>query len=103
MPMGMDFEHITAIEGASPAFVESMYENYQDDPSSVDESWRQYFDALEAMLGNLAVGKENGVDVAGIISEIDDILASENSEISIDKDKIVCSSEIISRKIEFLY
>ena len=54
MPMGMDFEHITTIEGASPAFVESMYENYQEDPSSVDESWRQYFDALEAGISSAA-------------------------------------------------
>lgn len=46
--MGADFDHMTAIEGASPAFVESMYENYSIDRSSVDESWQQYFDALEA-------------------------------------------------------
>lgn len=53
----MDFEHITAIEGASPAFIESMYENYQIDRSSVDESWQQYFDALEAGISSAAHGR----------------------------------------------
>jgi len=49
--MGADMDRIAALEGVSPQFVESLYEQYTADPSSVDEGWQQYFDALEAGVG----------------------------------------------------
>ncbi len=45
--MGADMDRIAALEGVSPQFVESLYEQYSADPSSVDQGWQQYFDALE--------------------------------------------------------
>lgn len=45
--MGADMDRIAALEGVSPQFVESLYEQYSADPSSVDEGWQNYFDALE--------------------------------------------------------
>jgi 2-oxoglutarate dehydrogenase E1 component len=32
---------------AHPAYIESMYKNYQQDPTSVDEGWRIFFDGFE--------------------------------------------------------
>ncbi len=46
--MGADMDRIAALEGVSPQFVESLYEQYVADPSSVDQGWQTYFDALEA-------------------------------------------------------
>ncbi len=46
--MGADMDRIAALEGVSPQFVESLYEQYSADPSSVDEGWQQCFDALES-------------------------------------------------------
>lgn len=46
--MGADMDRIAALEGVSPAFVESLYDRYQADPLSVDQGWRAYFESLEA-------------------------------------------------------
>jgi len=48
MPMGADLDHIAALEGVSPQFVESLYEQYVADPASVDQGWQDYFSTLEA-------------------------------------------------------
>ncbi|MFZ1749091.1 MAG: 2-oxoglutarate dehydrogenase E1 component, partial [Saprospiraceae bacterium] len=32
---------------AHPAYIESMYKNYQQDPASVDDGWRLFFDGFE--------------------------------------------------------
>lgn len=45
--MGADMDRIAALEGVSPQFVESLYQQYSADPTSVDEGWQNYFDALE--------------------------------------------------------
>jgi len=45
--MGRDHELPEALSGASSAFVESLYDRYLEDPTSVDESWRGYFERLE--------------------------------------------------------
>lgn len=47
MPMGADLDRIAALEGVSPQFVESLYEQYSADPLSVDQGWQDYFAALE--------------------------------------------------------
>lgn len=36
------------LTGTSSIYAEQMYELYQQDPHSVDASWKQYFDNLEA-------------------------------------------------------
>ncbi|TNE62497.1 MAG: 2-oxoglutarate dehydrogenase E1 component [Alphaproteobacteria bacterium] len=46
--MGADMDRIAALEGVSPQFVESLYEQYSANPGSVDEGWRDYFETLEA-------------------------------------------------------
>lgn len=45
--MGADLDNIAALEGVSPQFVESLYEQYVADPSSVDQGWQDYFEAME--------------------------------------------------------
>ncbi len=37
--------------GSNAPFVEELYENYLSDPGSVSESWREYFDNLQAQAG----------------------------------------------------
>ncbi|HRP97000.1 MAG TPA: 2-oxoglutarate dehydrogenase E1 component, partial [Rhodocyclaceae bacterium] len=37
--------------GSNAPFVEELYENYLADPASVSESWREYFDKLQAQAG----------------------------------------------------
>jgi len=46
--MGADLDRIAALEGVSPQFVESLYEQYAADPTSVDQGWQEYFSSLEA-------------------------------------------------------
>lgn len=46
--MGADLDRIAALEGVSPQFVESLYEQYTADPTSVDQGWQEYFGTLEA-------------------------------------------------------
>lgn len=46
--MGADQDRFAALEGVSPQFVESLYEQYSIDPTSVDQGWQEYFSSLEA-------------------------------------------------------
>ena len=46
--MGADQDRFAALEGVSPQFVESLYEQYNIDPTSVDQGWQEYFGSLEA-------------------------------------------------------
>ncbi len=41
---GLDFSEI---EGVSPSFAEALYRRFQDNPDSVEESWREFFEGLE--------------------------------------------------------
>ncbi len=45
--MGADLDNLAMLEGVSPAFVESLYDQYLNEPASVDEGWRSYFEAME--------------------------------------------------------
>ena len=38
--------------GANAPFIEQLYENYLDNPQSVPEQWREYFDRLQVLPGN---------------------------------------------------
>jgi 2-oxoglutarate dehydrogenase E1 component len=44
---GLEFEEL---EGVSPSFVEALYRQYHREPSSVEASWRRYFEGLEATI-----------------------------------------------------
>lgn len=46
--MGAELDRIAALEGVSPQFIETLYDQYIADPASVDQSWQNYFDGLEA-------------------------------------------------------
>ncbi|KXK37163.1 MAG: 2-oxoglutarate dehydrogenase E1 component [Saprospiraceae bacterium] len=52
---------------AHPAYIESLYKNYQQDPTSVDEGWRVFFDGFEFNT-NGADASFNGSDVSGGLS-----------------------------------
>ena len=45
---------------AHPGFIESMYKNYQQDPASVDDGWRLFFDGFEFSNNGYAVSDSNG-------------------------------------------
>ena len=47
--------------GGNAPFVEELYESYLDDPQSVPEQWREYFDKLQVLPG---VDGDGGRDVA---------------------------------------
>jgi len=36
------------LDGSSAIYLESMYESYLEDPTSISENWRKYFDELPA-------------------------------------------------------
>jgi 2-oxoglutarate dehydrogenase complex dehydrogenase (E1) component-like enzyme len=38
--------------GGNAPYVEELYENYLDNPGSVPEKWREYFDALQVVPAN---------------------------------------------------
>ena len=49
--------------GANAPFIEELYEAYLDDPQSVPEQWREYFDRLQRLPAGANAGS-GGRDVA---------------------------------------
>src|SRR5438309_11772698 len=49
--------------GANAPFIEELYEAYLDDPQSVPEQWREYFDGLQRVPAGANAGS-GGRDVA---------------------------------------
>src|SRR2546430_14285546 len=49
--------------GANAPFIEELYEAYLDDPQSVPEQWREYFDRLQRLPAGADAGS-GGRDVA---------------------------------------
>src|SRR5258706_8048357 len=49
--------------GANAPFIEDLYEAYLDDPQSVPEQWREYFDKLQRLPAGANAGSV-GRDVA---------------------------------------
>ena len=41
------------LSGQNAAYIEGLYENYLEDPSSVPEMWRSYFDTLPMLDGTI--------------------------------------------------
>ena len=62
-------EDISHLSSSDNAFVDELYEKFKDDPKSVDDSWKQFFDGFEfGLKSNDAVtkngvGKKNGEDI----------------------------------------
>jgi 2-oxoglutarate dehydrogenase E1 component len=55
------------ISNAHPAFVEGLYKQYQQDPNSVEESWRQFFKGWDfAVLNNVVGASEVASNEGGI-------------------------------------
>jgi 2-oxoglutarate dehydrogenase E1 component len=52
-------DRFSYLNAADPALVEEQYRKFLEDPGSVDESWRQFFDGFEFALKNYTVHKKN--------------------------------------------
>ena len=44
-------QRTSLLDGGNGAYLESLYESYQQDPETVDDHWRHYFDALPQVNG----------------------------------------------------
>ncbi len=44
--MSIDYQDLTFLNGANAPFMAELFAQYLENPGSVDESWRQYFDGL---------------------------------------------------------
>ena len=44
--MATEFDESSFLNGANAPFIAELYDRYQSDPASVDDSWRTYFDQL---------------------------------------------------------
>ena len=51
--------------GVNQAFVEELFLRYQENPSTVGERWRTYFDGLQTQAGHGAKGRPMGQRSAG--------------------------------------
>src|SRR5262249_29487712 len=51
--------------------IESLYQSWQQDPASVDESWRGFFEGFELGVGRLATPAPDGRCQTGIVRLID--------------------------------
>ncbi|WP_417071361.1 2-oxoglutarate dehydrogenase E1 component [Niveibacterium terrae] len=52
--MMKEFQTNSYLFGSNAPFIEELYESYLDNPASVPEQWRDYFDALQIMPGAAA-------------------------------------------------
>ncbi|MBL8377977.1 MAG: 2-oxoglutarate dehydrogenase E1 component [Burkholderiales bacterium] len=59
--MMKQFQSNSYLFGGNAPYVEELYESYLDNPGSVPENWRAYFDALQVVPGGAG---DNGRDVA---------------------------------------
>ena len=59
--MMRQFQDNSYLFGGNAPFVEELYESYLDNPQSVSDSWRAYFDQLQVLPGS---GGASGKDVA---------------------------------------
>ncbi len=59
---------------AHPSYIESIYEQYQTDPSSIEEGWRIFFKGFDFAAGSngngTATASQNGHATAAIVDEI---------------------------------
>ncbi len=57
--MGLEALDFSEIEGVSPSFVEGLYRRYRDDPDSVEQSWRGFFEGLEGTVSGPSWQRES--------------------------------------------
>jgi 2-oxoglutarate dehydrogenase E1 component len=57
--VGYEALNLDDVEGVSPSFVEALYRRYRDDANGVDESWRHYFEGLEATVSSPSWARPN--------------------------------------------
>jgi 2-oxoglutarate dehydrogenase complex dehydrogenase (E1) component-like enzyme len=50
--MGFEGDLPEGVEGVGPSFVEALYERFLNDPASIDQGWRRYFEGLESSVRN---------------------------------------------------
>ena len=45
--MNLDFTHLSSSDST---YIDSMYENYKNDPNSIDVTWVKFFQGMEGFL-----------------------------------------------------
>ncbi len=63
-----DFQYIT---NSHPAYIESLYQDFLKDPSTVEEDLRKFFEGFDFAISNAAVAVKAGSGVAEVQSTID--------------------------------
>ncbi len=63
---------ITHLSSSDNSFVDELYEKFKNDPSSLDDSWKQFFDGFEFGLKSLGSSKEkNGKEIIASKGDVD--------------------------------
>ncbi|WP_442678923.1 2-oxoglutarate dehydrogenase E1 component [Sphingomonas sp. ASY06-1R] len=57
--MGIEGIGFDELEGVSPSFAEALYRRYRADPQSVEQDWRDYFEALESTVSGPSWARAN--------------------------------------------
>ena len=57
MATRLEIEQTAFLYGGNGGFIEDLYSRYLDDPETIDESWRAYFDELGAETRPSCFGK----------------------------------------------
>lgn len=60
-------DNLSYLSNAEPAFVEAMYAQYQENPESVDLSWRKFFEGFDFARTNYA---DDAIPTEGVLKEI---------------------------------
>jgi 2-oxoglutarate dehydrogenase E1 component len=56
----------TPLSGANATYLEAVYEQYLNDPASIDAAWRDYFDALSPSQGTPGAEHAHSAIIAGV-------------------------------------
>ena len=68
----MSKEDTTHLSSSDNGFVDELYEKFKNDPSSLDESWKQFFDGFEFGLKSSGGAKEkNGTTIVASKGDMD--------------------------------
>ncbi|MBE7179366.1 MAG: 2-oxoglutarate dehydrogenase E1 component, partial [Mucilaginibacter polytrichastri] len=55
-------DHLTYLSNATPAYIDSLYQQYKADPSSVDAGWQKFFEGFD-------FGQAGGAGVAAPVAQ----------------------------------
>ena len=85
-------DNLTYLNGPNAEYVESLYQNYKEDPNSVEFGWQKFFEgfdfAVTAGLPTATVAKQNGQVIS--------------STTNIDKEFAVFQCSFVNKKMRFL-